>query len=197
MTKNQIFLEFQKLFEFKSQLHEVIHTLYSSKIFQIISHHFQSSFLSYRIINHNHKKRAQLTGQYNNQIHNKIWTIIMKLQSHIQKLKNISCRRNWLNFISFLPIRLHSAENQRSKYIHRDTSSIVLKIVIIFQNHTGSHLILLCISPKIQAHTTNHIIRFFTFVLELKNKYKIGNIPAHNKAEIKIRQFWLEDNIQK
>jgi hypothetical protein len=33
--------------------------------------------------------------------------------------------------------------------------------------------------------------------LELRNKYRIGNNQAQARAEIKIRQFWLEDNIQK
>ena len=119
----------------------------------------------------------------------------MKLQNQIQKLKNISCQRNWLNFTSFLSIRLHNAENQRIKYIHKLTRSTVLNTVITFQNKTGSHLILLCINPKIHAQTMNRIIRFLIFILELANKYNIGNNQAHNKAEITTHRFCHEDNI--
>jgi len=56
---------------------------------------------------------------------------------------------------------------------------------------------LLCINPNIQAHIMNRIIRFFTFILSLIKKYKIGNAPAHNKAEITIHRFCEEDNIEK
>lgn len=194
ITKNQILLELQKFFEFKFHSHEIIHVLYSSKIFQIISPHFFSCFLSNRIIKPNHRKRIQLTIQYNSQIHNKTWTIITKLQNHIQKLKNISCRRNWLNFIRFLAIQLHNAENQRIKYIHKQTSNTVLNIVIMCPNQIGSHLILLCINQNIQAHVTKNIIKFFMLTFELINKYQIG-IRLHNKAEIKTHRFCHEDNI--
>ena len=135
ITINQIFAE--------PPIHQCTsHTLNFSNISEIISPHFQSCFLSYRIINHNHKKRIQLIIQYNNQIHSKNWTIITKLQNQIQKLKNISCQRNCLNFISFLSIRLQRAENHKIKYIHKLTRSIVLNIVITFQNPIGSHFIL-------------------------------------------------------
>ncbi len=161
------------------------------------SHHFHNDFLLYRTINHNHRKRIRLTIPYSKSFHIKICTIIIKLQSQIQKLKNISCRRNCLNFIIFSSIRLHRAENPRIKYIHRQTSKIVLKIVIKFQIHTGFHFILLCISQNTQAHITNHMTKFLSLIFELKNKYKIGNAQAHNIADIKIHQFWLEDSIQK
>lgn len=187
----------QAFFAFKFQPHANIHTLNFSRIPQIISHRFQSCFLSYRIINPNHKKRTQLTIQYNNQLHNKIWTRITKLENQIQKLRNISCQRNWSNFINFLSIQLHSAENQRIKYVHKLTRSIVLNIVIIFQNQTGSHFMLLCTNQKIHAQIINRIIRFLIFILSLRKKYKIGNIQAHNKAEIAIHRFCHEDNIQK
>ncbi len=164
---------------------------------QIISHHFQRFFLSYRIINHNHKKSSQLTIQYSNQIHNKIWTIIIKLQNHIQKLRNISCQRNWENFKSFLSIRHQIAENQSIKYTHKQTNKTVLNTVITFQNHIGSHLILLWIKPKIHAQIINQIIKFLTFNFELRKKYKIGNNRVQAMAEIKTHQFWPEDNIQK
>lgn len=147
-------------------------------------------------MNPNNKKRIQLTIQYNNQTPNKIWTRITKLQNQIQKLKNISCQRNWLNYINSLSIRLQIAENQRIKYIHKLTSSIVLNTVIIFQNQIGSHLILLCISQKIQAQITNRMIKFFNFNFELARKYKIGNAQAHNKAEINTRRFCHDDNIE-
>lgn len=188
---NQIF------FAFKFQPHVKIHTLNFSRIFQIISHRFHSCFLSHRIMNPNHKKRIQLILQYNNQIHKRICTRITKLQNPIQKLKNISCQRNCLNFTNFLSIRLQSAENQRIRYVHKLTRSIVLNIVIIFQNQTGSHLILLCISPKIHAQIMNRIIRFLIFILSLKKKYKIGKAHAHSKAEITTHRFCHEDNIQK
>jgi len=187
----------QTFFTFKFQPHDTIHVLNFSSISQIISHRFQSCFLSYRIINHNHKKRIRLTIQYNNQIHNKICTSITKLQNQIQKLKKISCQRNWLNFTNFLSIQLQIAENQRTKYVHKHTRSMVLNTVIIFQNHIGSHLILLCIKPKIHAQTMNRIIRFLIFSLELAKKYAIGNAEAHNKAEITTHRFCHEDNIQK
>ena len=66
IAKNQIF------FLFKFHPHAVSHSLYLTNISQIISHRFQRFFLSYRIINPNHRKRIRLTIQYNNQIHNKI-----------------------------------------------------------------------------------------------------------------------------
>lgn len=187
----------QTFFAFKFHHHDTIHALNFSNIFPIISHHFQSCSLSYRIINHNHKKRIRLTIQYNNQIHSKIWTSTTKLQNHIQKLKNISCQRNWLNFINFLSIRLQTAENQRIKYIQRVTRSIVLNTVITFQNQTGSHLILLCISQNIQAQIINRKIRFLTFSLELAKKYNRGKTHAHAKADITIHRFCPEDNIEK
>lgn len=164
---------------------------------QNISHRFQSCSLSYRIINPNHKKRIQLTIQYNNQIHNKIWIRITKLQNQIQKLKNISCQRIWLNFTHFLSIQLHKAENQSIKYVHKLTSNMVLKIVIIFQNQIGSHFILLCINPKTQAQIMNRIIKFLILNFELRNKYNKGKHQAHARAERKTHQFWPEDNIQK
>lgn len=188
---------FQNSLEFKFQDHEIIHNLYCSKIFQIISHRFHSCFLSYRIINPSHKKRIRLTIPYNNQIHNRIWTIITKLQNQIPKLKKISCQRNWLNLINFLSIRLQRAQNQSNRYTHKQTSNIVLKTVITFPNQIGSHLMLLCTNPNIQAHIMNRIIRFFTFILSLIKKYKIGNAPAHNNAEITIHRFCEEDNIEK
>ena len=73
---------------------------------------------------------------------------------------------------------------------------MVLKIVIMFQNQMGSHLILLCINAKTHAQTINRIIRFLIFGLEIINKYKIGNKPQI-RADIKIRQFWLDESIQK
>ena len=164
-------------------------------MFAKISHRFCNCFLSYRIINPNQKKRIQLTIQYNIQIHNKIWTKTTKLQNPIQKVRNISCRRNWLNFINFLSIQLHIAENHKIKYIHKQTSNTVLNIVIICPNQIGSHLILLWINQKIQAPITNHIISFHVFILEAINKYQIG-IKLHIKAEIKIPRFWPEDNIE-
>ena len=196
-AKNQIFFHFQKFLEVKFHSHEAIHSLYLPNISQIISHRIQRFFLSYRIINPNQRKSNQLTIQYNNQIHIKIWTIITKLQNHIQKLKNISCQRNWLNFTHFLSIQHQRAENQRIKYTHKLTSNIVLKIVITFQNQMGSHLILPWMSPKIQAHIMNHIIRFLIFNLELTNKYKTGNNQAHAKAEIKTHRFCHDESIQK
>ena len=191
MAINHIF------FAFKFHHHDTIHALNFSRMPQIISHHFQSCFLSYRIINHNHKKRIQLTIQYNNQVHSKIWTRTTKLQNQTQKLRNISCQRNWLNFINFLSIRLQIAENHRIKYIHRLTRSIVLNTVITFQNHIGSHLILLWINPKIHAQIINRKIRFLIFSLELAKKYNRGQIPAHSKAVITIHRFCHEDNIEK
>lgn len=194
---NQSFFQFHNFFEFKVHPQEHIQFLYSVKISQIISHHFQRFFLSYRIINPSQRKRSQLTTQYSNQVHIKIWTITTKLQNQIQKLKNISCQRNWLNFIHFLSIQLHTAENQRIKYIHKLTSNTVLNIVMNRQNQTGSHFIELCINPKIQAQTTNRIIKYLILNLELISKYKIGNNQAHARAEIKTCQFWPEDSIQK
>ena len=176
---------------------EINHSLNFSNISEIISHHFQSCSLSYRIKNHNHKKRIQLTIQYNIQIQSKIWTTITKLQNHIQKLKNISCRRIWLNFTNFLSIRLHSAENHRIKYVHKLTRSIVLNTVITFQNQIGFHFILLCISPNTQAPTINRIIKFLIFTLEHQIRYNRGNTQAHNKAEMITHRFCHEDNIQK
>jgi hypothetical protein len=140
-------------------------------------------------MNPNQMKRSQLTIQYSNQSHIKTWTIITKLQNQIQKLKNISCQRNWLNFIHFFSIQLHKAENQRIKYIHKLTSNMVLNIVMNRQNQTRSHFIQLCTNPKIQAHTMNRIIKFLILNLELRNKYRIGNNQAQARAEIKIRQF--------
>ena len=195
IIKDQNLLELQNFFEFKFHSHETIHVLYLSKIFQIISHHFFNCFLSYRTINHNHKKRTRLTIQYNSQTHNKIWIITTKLQNQIQKLKKISCRRNWLNFIHFLPIQLHRAENPRIKYIHKQTSNIVLNIVIICPNQIGSHFILVCINQKIQAHATKNISKFLILTFELINKYHIG-IRLHIKAEMKIHRFCPEDNIE-
>lgn len=191
ITTNQTF------FAFKFAHQAVIQALNFSNISEIISHRFHSWFLSYRIINPNHKKRIQLTIQYSNQIHNKIWTRITKLQNQIQKLKNISCQRNWLNFINFLSTQLQTAKNPRIKYIHKLTRSIVLNTVITFQNQTGSHLILLWTNQKIHAQTINRIIRFLIFILSLRKKYKIGNTHAHNKAEITTHRFCHEDNIQK
>lgn len=163
----------------------------------MISFHFQRCSLSYQIINPNHRNSNQLTTQYNNQIHNRIWTIITKLQNQIQKLRNISCRRNCLNFTHFLSIQLPRAENQSIKYIHKHTSKTVLNIVIRCQIQIGSHFILECTTPKIQAHKTNAISKFLIFILELASKYKNGNNHAHNKADIKIRRFCPEDSIQK
>jgi hypothetical protein len=120
--------------------------------------------------------------------------MITKLQNQIQKLKNISCQRNWLNFISFLSIKLHKAENQRIKYIHSPTNNIVLNIVINCQIHTGFHLILLWINQKIHAQIRKNKIRFFIFTFGLINRYQIG-IKLHNKAEIKIHRFSPEDSI--
>ncbi len=191
MAINQIF------FAFKLHHHDTIHALNFSRMSQIISHHFQSCFLSYRIINHNHNKRIQLTIQYNNQVHSKIWTRTTKLQNQTQKLRNISCQRNWLNFINFLSIRLQIAENHRIKYIHRLTRSIVLNTVITFQNQTGSHLILLWINPKIHAQIINRNIRFLIFNLELAKKYNSGQTPAHSRAVITTHRFCPEDNIEK
>ena len=165
-------------------------------MFQIISHHFQRDFLSYRIIKPSHKKRIQLTIQYNIQIHIKIWTIIIKLQNHIQKLKKISCQRNWSNLINFFSIQLQTAENQRIKYIHKQTSKTVLNTVIRCQIPIGSHFIFECIKPKTHAHNINAIIKFLTFTLLHINTYNIGNNKAHNNAEIKTHQFWLEDSIE-
>lgn len=133
----------------------------------------------------------------------------MKLESQIQKLKNISCQRNCLNFIHFLSIQLQSAENQRIKYNHKQTSKIVWNITINHQSQAlcpiqelaesqeAPNLIQLCKSQNIQAHKTKLISRFLSFILEHANKYRIGKAQAHNKAEIKIRQFCLEDSIQK
>ena len=197
MTRSQIFFELQKLFEFKFHSQETIHTLKLSKIFSIISFHFHKFFLSYRTINHNHKKSNQLTIQYNNPIHSKIWTIITKLQNQIQKLKNNSCRRNCSNFINFLSIQLQIAENQKIRYTHKLTSNMVLNMVMMCQIHIGSHLILLWINPKTQAQIMNRISNFRILTLEQANKYNMGNNPAQIRADIKIHQFWLDDNIQK
>ena len=164
IAKNQIFLAF------KFHPQDTIHILNFSNISQINSHHFHNCSLSYRIINHSHKKRIQLTIQYNNQIHNKICTIITKLQNQIPKLRNISCQRSWLNFISFLSIQLHNAENHKIKYTHKLTNSIVLNTVITFQNNIGSHFIWLCIKPKTHAQIMNHISKFLIFNLEHKKK---------------------------
>lgn len=191
MAINQIF------FLFKSHHHDINQTLNLSSISQIVSPNFLSWLLSYRTINHNHKKRIQLIIQYNNPTHNRISTRITKLQNHIQKLKIISCQRSWLNFTNFLSIKLQSAKNQRIKYIHKLTRRIVLNIVITFQNQIGSHLILLCINPNIQAQTINQIMRFLIFILELAKRYKIGNTKTHNNADITIHRFCPEDNIQK
>jgi hypothetical protein len=65
------------------------------------------------------------------------------LRQVAQKLKNNSCRRNCLNFKIFLSIRHQIAENPKIRYTHKQTSRIVLNIVIICQIHIGSHLILL------------------------------------------------------
>lgn len=72
MTKNQILFEVQNSFEFKFRSHDIIQVLNPSNMSQITPHHFLNCFLSYRIMNHNHKKRIQLTIQYNIQIHNRI-----------------------------------------------------------------------------------------------------------------------------
>ena len=160
-----------------------------------MAHHFHNCLLSCRIINPSHKNSIRLTIQYNNQIHNSIWTIITKLQNQIQKVKKISCRRNWLNFIHFLSIQLHSAEKPKIKYIHRLTSNIVLNIVIKCPSQIGFHFILLCISQKIQAHARKNIINFFIFIFELINKYRIG-MKLHIKAEIKIHRFRLDEKIE-
>ena len=194
ITKSQTLLEVQNSFEFKSRSHSIIQVLNSSNMFQIISHHFLSCSFSYRIMNHNHKKRIQLTIQYNTHIHNRIWTITTKLQNHIQKLNNISCQRSCLNLINFLSIRLHKAESHRIRYIHRLTSNIVLNIVIRCQIQIGSHLILLWIIQKIHAHAIKDIIKFLIFTFELKNKYQIG-IRLHTKADIKTHRSCHEDNI--
>ena len=123
--------------------------------------------------------------------------MITKLQNQIQKLKNNSCRRNCLNFKIFLSIRHQIAENPKIRYTHKQTSRIVLNIVIICQIHIGSHLILLCINPKIHAQIINRINNFRILIFEHANRYKIGNNPAQAKAEIKIHQFCPEDSIQK
>jgi hypothetical protein len=68
--------------------------------------------------------------------------------------------------------------------------------VINCPGHTGSHLILPCITPKIHAHIKKAIIRFFILNFEDANRYIIGN-DAHNKADIKIHRFCPEDRIQK
>lgn len=71
-----------------------------------------------------------------------------------------------------------------------------MNIVMMCPNQTGSHLILLWTNPNIHAHTKNAISNFFTFTFDAANKYAIG-IRAHNIADMKIRRFWLEPNIQK
>ena len=196
MARNQILFDVRNHFEFKFQSHDMIHSLKFSNIFQIISHHFQSCFLSYQIMNPSPKNNNRLTIQYSSQIHSNICTIITKLQNQIQKVRNISCRRNWLNFIRFLSIRLHRAENQNIRYIHRDTRSTVLNIVIIFQNQTGSHLILLCINPKIHAQIMKLISKLVIFTFEEASIYTIG-IRETNIADINSHRFWLEDSIEK
>ena len=157
----------------------------------------------------NHKKRIQLITPYRSPIHNKIWTITIKLANQIQKLKNISCQRNCLNFIHFLSIQLQSAENQRIKYNHKQTSNIVWNITInhqsqtfwpiqaLFESHELPNFIQLCNNPKTHAHITNDISKFLNFTLEHANKYKIGNNKVHRIADIKIHRFCSDDNIQK
>ena len=162
----------------------------------MISHCFFNCFLSYRIINHSQRKRIQLTIQYNIQIHNKIWTMTTKLQNQIQKVRSISCRRNWLNFIHFLSIQLHKAENHKIKYNHKQTSNRVLNIVIKCPIQTGFHLILLCTNQKIQAHARKKIIRFLILIFEFTNKYNKG-IRLHIRAETKIHRFCPEDSTWK
>ena len=70
---------------------------------------------------------------YNKSIHNKIWMMIRNPSNHSQKHKNTSCRRVCLNFINFLSIRLHIAENQHIRYIHKENNKIVWKITIRYQ----------------------------------------------------------------
>ena len=71
----------------------------------------------------------------------------MKLESQIQKVKNISCQRNCLNFNHFLSIRLQSAENQRIKYSHKQTSKIVWNTTI---NHQSQALCPIQVLPESQ-----------------------------------------------
>lgn len=184
----------QIFFELNIDSEDNSHNLKLSNIPKIIFHHFFSCFLSYRIINHNHKNSNQLTIQYNNQIHNKIWTIIIKLDNQIQKLKNISCQRNCLNFIIFLSIRLQSAENHKIKYNHKQTSNKVLNIVIKWPNHIGSHFILLWINQNNHAHAKKAIKRFLNFNFEENVMYNIG-IIAHMIAANIIHRFCQDDSI--
>ena len=133
----------------------------------------------------------------------------MKLESQIQKLKNISCQRNCLNFIHFLSIQLQRAANQSIKYNHKQTSKIVWNITINHQSQAlcqihelaespeDPSLIQLCNNQKIQAQRTKEISKFLIFTLEHIRRYNIGKAMAHNKAEIKIHQFCPDDNIQK
>ena len=118
----------------------------------------------------------------------------MKLHSQIQKLKSISCQRSWLNFINFLSIQLQSAENHKIKYNPKQTSNKVLNIVIICQNHIGSHFILLWTSQNTQAHTKNEINRFLNLKLDDSNKYNIG-INAHIIAANTTHRFCQDDSI--
>ena len=63
-------------------------------------------------------------------------------------------------------------------------------------NQTWSHLILLCTTQNIHAHTKKAISRFFILTFENKNRQPIGN-KVHSIADMKTRRFWLEANIQK
>lgn len=71
----------------------------------------------------------------------------------------------------------------------------MLNIVIKCPIQIGFHLILLCISQKIQAQTINHMINFRTLTFEVINIYPRGNRLQSN-AEIKIHRFCHEDNIE-
>ena len=119
----------------------------------------------------------------------------MKLQSQIPKVKKISCQRNCLNFINFLSIQLQRAENHNIKYNHKQTNNTVLNIIIMCQNHIGSHFMLECINQNIPAHITKAIINFFIFTFQ-PNKYRIGS-NAHTKADIIIHRLLPELIIEK
>ena len=67
---------------------------------------------------------------------------------------------------------------------------------MICQNHIGSHLILLCITPKIHAHAKKKIIIPFILGLELASRYIIGR-AVHSMADMTTRRFWPDESIQK
>lgn len=150
-----------------SQFHDFIQIFRFSSIDSMVLVQTFSCFLSVQIINPSQTNKIRLTIQYKIQIHSNIWTTTINPHNHNPKLNNISCRFCLLNFMIFLCIQLPIALNPQIKYTQRENNKRVLNIVIIFQNHIGSHLIWECINQKTHAHIHNAITRFLIFTLSL------------------------------